>query len=126
MAGGRGLPANVRLESPTAADLIADDKILLVDIRTAEEWRQTGIVEGALLVTYKDAESFVQAIGAHLEPDQTLALICRSGNRTSRAARQISGMVENPVMDVAGGMLRIVREGYTPVPSSSGMSCLTC
>ena len=107
-------------------DPVADDKILLVDIRTAEEWRQTGIVEGALLVTYTDAESFVQAVGPHLGPDQTLALICRSGNRTSRAARQISGMIENPVMDVAGGMLRIVREGYTPVAASNGMPCVTC
>lgn len=122
MAGGRGVPANVRLESPTGAELVADENTLLVDIRTPGEWRQTGIVEGALLVTYSNAESFVKAIKPHLKPDQTLALICRSGNRTSRAARQISGMIENPVMDVAGGMLRIVREGYTPVPSSNGSS----
>ena len=126
MAAGRGDPANVRLESPSGAELVADQNTLLVDIRTPEEWQQTGIVEGALLVTYTDAASFVNAIKPHLQPDQTLALVCRSGNRTSRAARQISGLVENPVVDVAGGMLRIVREGYSPMPSSSGTPCITC
>lgn len=120
MATGRGTPENVRLESPSGAELVANDKTLLVDIRTPEEWQQTGIVDGALLVTYTDAENFVQAIRPHLKPDQTLTLICRSGNRTSRAAGQIAGMIENPVIDVAGGMLRIVREGYTPVASSKG------
>jgi len=126
MAAGRGDTENVQLASLTGAELVADGNMLLVDIRTPEEWQQTGIVDGALLVTYTDAASFLSAVKLHLGPEQTLALICRSGNRTSRAARQIAGLIENPVVDVAGGMLRVVREGYRPVPSSNGIQCVTC
>ena len=107
--------SNVRLEAVAGADLAGDPDIVLVDIRRPEEWQQTGVIEGALLITYTDAESFLQAVGPYLQPDQTLALVCRSGNRTSRAARQIAGLIDNPVLDVQGGMIRVVRGGYVPV-----------
>lgn len=120
LSGNLASPSNVTLDSPSGAQLVADDKTLLVDIRTPREWQQTGVIEGALLVTYTDPESFLKAVKPHLNPDQALALVCRSGNRSSRASRQIAGLVENPVIDVAGGMRRIVKEGYTPVPMSRG------
>lgn len=119
--GGTGLaqsgtgPSGVRLDAVAGADLVGDPDILLVDIRTPEEWQQTGVIEGALLITYTGPDRFLQAVRPHLQPDQTLALVCRSGNRTSRAARQIAGLIDNPVLDVQGGMIRVVREGYVPV-----------
>jgi rhodanese-related sulfurtransferase len=107
--------SNLTLESPSGAELVAAENTLLVDIRTPEEWRDTGVIEGALLVTYSDVDSFLAAIAPHREEGQKIALICRSGNRSSRAARRIAARVDAPVMDVAGGMIRIVREGYAPV-----------
>lgn len=112
---GQTAPANVTLASPSGAELVADDTTLLVDIRTPGEWRQTGVVEGALLVTYTDAESFLKAVQPRLAEGQKIAVICRSGSRTSRASRQIAALTDVPVVDVAGGMLRVVKEGYTPV-----------
>lgn len=118
--------SNVRLIAATGAELESDENLLLVDIRTPNEWAQTGIINGALLVTYTDADSFLKAVQPHLKPGQSLALICRSGNRTSRAARQIATKTEVPILDVAGGMIRVVREGYQPVSSSMGIACSTC
>lgn len=114
------------LVSMSGEELASNANILLVDIRTPPEWQQTGIIDGALLVTYSDADSFLAAIEPHLKPGQSLALVCRSGNRTSRAARQISGQIDVPVLDVAGGMIRVAREGYQPVPASQGIACSTC
>lgn len=115
------VPLNLTLESLTGEMLASDANSLLVDIRTPQEWQETGVIEGALLVTYSDADSFLKAIAPHLEQGQSIALVCRSGNRTSRAARQISAETDTPVIDVAGGMIRIVREGYVPVPASRAM-----
>ncbi|WP_137703299.1 rhodanese-like domain-containing protein [Marimonas lutisalis] len=109
-------PSNVRLHAATGTELANDDTTVLVDIRRPEEWKQTGVVEGALLVTYKDADSFLEAVGPHLKPGQSLSLICRSGNRTSRAARQVAAAIPDiEVIDIAGGMLRVMQEGYQPV-----------
>jgi rhodanese-related sulfurtransferase len=122
----RPAPAHLSLEARSGEALAQDENILLVDIRRPEEWVQTGVVEGAVLVTYTDAESFVARIAPMLEPGQPLALICRSGNRTSRAAREIAAKLDNPVIDIAGGMLRVVAEGYTPLPPRREQGCMIC
>ena len=117
---------NLTLEAASGASLASDPATLLVDIRRPEEWRETGVIEGALLVTYASPESFLAVIAPHLKEGQRLALICRSGNRTSRAARQIAKIVDFPVVDIQGGMIRVLREGYRPVRPSKEMGCQTC
>ena len=119
-------PANLLLDSPSGAALAADPDTLLVDIRRPEEWRDTGVIEGALLVTYSDPQSFLAAVRPHLAPGQRLALICRSGNRTSRAARELAPLVDHAVVDIAGGMLRIRAEGYAPVAPTRAQGCQVC
>lgn len=114
--------SNLTLESPSGAELVAAENTLLVDIRTPKEWHDTGVIEGALLVTYSDSDSFLAAIAQHRKEGQKIALVCRSGNRSSRAARHIAAQVDAPVMDVAGGMNRIVREGYA---AGAGAACDT-
>ncbi|MGY6568998.1 MAG: rhodanese-like domain-containing protein [Salinarimonas sp.] len=122
----RPAPAHLSLEARSGEALVQDANTLVVDIRRPEEWVQTGVVEGAVLVTFTDAESFVARIAPMLEPGQSLALICRSGNRTSRAAREIAQHIDNPVIDIAGGMLRVVAEGYTPLPPRREQGCMIC
>jgi len=122
----RPAPAHLSLEARSGEALAHGEDTLVVDIRRPEEWVQTGVVEGAVLVTYTDAESFIARIEPLLAPGQTLALICRSGNRTSRAAREIAARIDNPVVDIAGGMLRVVAEGYTPLPPRREQGCMIC
>lgn len=117
---------NVTLAAPSGQALASDPSTLLVDIRRPEEWRETGVVDGALLLTYTDPDSFLAAVKPHLAPGQSISLICRTGNRTSRAARHIAGMTDAPVIDIKGGMVRILAEGYTPVSPTRDMGCQTC
>lgn len=124
---GRGRePGNLTLAALSGEALAQDPSLLLVDIRRPEEWQQTGVVEGALLITYADRDSFLAALRPHLEEGQSIALICRTGNRTSRATRQIAGAVAAPVVDVAGGMVRVLAEGYRPVAPTQEMGCSVC
>lgn len=124
--GGGAQAQNVTLEAPSGSSLAADDSLLLVDIRTPEEWKQTGVVAGALLVTYSTPEAFLQAVTPHLKPGQRLGLICRSGNRTSRAAQQIAPLFQGDVVDIEGGMSRVLGQGYKPVKPSRAQGCQTC
>lgn len=117
---------NVTLEAPSGATLATDETMLLVDIRSPEEWKQTGVVDGALLVTYSTPDAFLAAVKPHLKPGQRLGLICRTGNRTSRAARQIAALVDGPVVDVQGGMSRVLGQGYKPVKPSRAQGCQSC
>jgi rhodanese-related sulfurtransferase len=109
-------PPNLTRRPLTAAELAGDPGTLIVDIRTPGEWQETGVIAGALLVTYEDADSFLRAVAPHLRPGQTLALICRSDNRTGHASRAIAPRISHAVVDVQGGMLRLRAAGQRMVP----------
>lgn len=91
---------------------------LIVDIRTAPEWRETGVIDGAELVTFKDPASFLAQIGPEIADGRDLILICRSGNRTNAAARALAGRIPNRIVSVDGGMRRVISGGYQTVPPS--------
>lgn len=64
----------------------------LIDIRTAAEWQDTGIVPGSRLLTFVDPDGRIDApawlarVRAIARPEQPLILICRSGSRTRAAS----------------------------------------
>jgi rhodanese-related sulfurtransferase len=79
-----------KLGDATAADLKAAQKegVVVIDIRRAEEWAETGIIKGAYTIT-----AFTQSGQLHPEfqakftaivptPDTPVMLYCRTGNRT--------------------------------------------
>ncbi len=55
---------------------------LLVDIRTPPEWHQTGVIEGARLLTFQDPQSFVAAIRDDIADGRDVVLVCRSTGAT--------------------------------------------
>ncbi len=63
--------------------------VAIVDVRRQEEWQLTGIVAGSELLTFFDAqgqsqpEEWLQQLNALVPDDRPLALICRTGHRTS-------------------------------------------
>lgn len=100
--------------------------VLLVDIRQPHEWVQTGVLPNALLVPFDDPASFLQALEPHLRPGEPVALICRSGNRTSRAGQILARQLPVPVIDVQGGMQRLMAQGYTPAAPTREAGCAIC
>ncbi len=88
-AGGYSNIDNAKLK-----ELIAQG-VTLVDIRREEEWQQTGIVKGSKTITFFDNmgrinPNFVPEFTALVKPDQPVALICRTGNRTQVASQAIA------------------------------------
>jgi len=88
---------------------------LIVDIRTPEEWADTGVIEGAMLVTFADADRFLAAVGADLADGRPLLLVCRSGRRSAAAAEALTGKIPNRIVSVDGGMGRLIDEGVQTV-----------
>lgn len=113
---------------PPAAEL-QDADVLLVDIRRPEEWKQTGVLPNAHLLTYEhfdSAEAFAAALAPQLQDGRPVALICRTGNRTNLAARALAGVLDQPVIDIQGGMVRLIRDGYTPGAPTRAQGCDSC
>lgn len=128
---GLGSPALAQdhyIAQPSAAELQSAD-VLLIDIRRPEEWAQTGVLPNARLLTYEQfatPQAFLAALAPQLEDGRPIALICRTGNRTDAAARALAGLLEQPVIDIQGGMMRLMREGYQPTAPTRAQGCDSC
>jgi rhodanese-related sulfurtransferase len=66
----------------------------IYDIRRPEEWRSTGVVEGSRKLTFVDAggrlnPEFLPRFTAEVGKDDPVVLICRTGSRTDKLAREL-------------------------------------
>lgn len=82
----------------------------VVDIRTPEEWQDTGVIKGARLMTYSFSGGFDKA--AWLKQVQQVAklgepviLVCRSGRRSAAVADYLESQpTKRKIYNASGGM----------------------
>ncbi len=84
---------------------------ILVDIRTPEEWAETGVPKGAHKLDMTDPQ-FLTRLGALRDANKgkTIALICRSSNRSEYAQKALAARGWTNVVDVAGGLVGSKRD----------------
>ncbi|CAN7540243.1 rhodanese-like domain-containing protein [Bosea sp. LjRoot237] len=81
-------------------------KLVLVDIRTPEEWTDTGVPEGAIKLDMTGSAFEVRLAALKLDhPGKPIALICRTGNRTSALQKKLATRGWTNLVDVRGGLL---------------------
>ena len=114
------------LHTALPGEALAETSALVVDIRQPQEWVQTGVLPNALLLTFADPAQFLAELRPHLQPGQPVLLICRTGNRTAHAAAMIAPHLDVPVVDVTGGMLRLITQGYHPASPRAAQGCSIC
>ena len=95
--------------------------IPVYDIRRADEWKQTGIVEGSHKLTFVDdkgrvnpefVSKFTQAVGKN----DPVILTCRTGSRTDTLSRAlIEQMGYTKIYNVKNGITRWISDGLPVV-----------
>ena len=108
-----GASASAAADIVTAPDAWADarkGKLVIIDVRSPGEWRQTGLPKGAKAVTIHDPggmPAFVAKVMAAVKGDRStrIALICAAGGRSHRAqaALRLAGFTN--VLNVSEGMM---------------------
>jgi rhodanese-related sulfurtransferase len=71
-----------------AADRLKAGDAVLIDVREADEWVETGVAEPAVLLALSDLRAAREQWAPFLEKnrDKALLLYCRSGGRSGHAA----------------------------------------
>jgi len=97
------------LSAPDALAQLKAGKLTLVDIRTPAEWQQTGVAQGAVRLDMqhpKGAKGFMAELLRQTRGDKNapVALICRTGNRSSQVQRYLEAEGFTRVFNVAEGM----------------------
>jgi rhodanese-related sulfurtransferase len=97
------------LSAPEAAAQAQSGKMFLIDIRTPPEWKETGVAKGARLLNMQHpqgAPGFTNALLEKVNGDRNapIALICRTGNRTTQVQRYLQSVGFTQVYNVKEGM----------------------
>ena len=93
----------------------------IIDIRTPGEWMQTGIVAGSYPIMFFDeqgrfdVEGFLKQLNSVVKKDEQFAIICRTGSRTAEVGSFLGNRLGYHVINLAGGIQKLMQEGYQPV-----------
>lgn len=95
------------------------ENALVIDIRTQQEWNQTGTIPSSSKIEYFDSEGNynTKAWLAKLEQlkkstDQPIILVCRSGHRSEMVGQQLTKQLGmNNVYHLKGGILSWINSG---------------
>ncbi len=82
---------------------INSKKVLLIDVRTSNEYH-AGHINKAISLDYFKQRPFLEFIN-QLDKELPIYLYCRSGNRSKRAAKQLSRLGFLYIYDLRGGYL---------------------
>jgi len=109
LAGGfagrlRADPSPATLSPPELLEAVRSGDVLLVDIRRPDEWRATGLAEGAVPIDMRRRD-FIDALrDARASDSQPVALICAAGVRSRWLTARLTQAGMTPVIDVPEGM----------------------
>lgn len=93
----------------------------VIDVRTADEWRETGVIKGAHLMTYSfsggsDKSAWLRQLQQIAKPGQPVILICRSGRRSAAVADFLEAQpIKGKIYNTTGGMNTWKSEGRAVV-----------
>jgi len=100
----------------------AEKNIKIIDIRTPAEWKETGIIKGSYTIMFFDEQGrfyvpdFLKKIDKIVKKDEQFALICRVGSRTGMVSEFLSEKLGYKVINLKGGIMKMIHEGYKTVP----------
>lgn len=109
--------------------------VKVVDLRTAGEWQQSGVLAGSQMITLFDErgqsnpEAWKGEVNAISTPSQPVVLICRTGRRSAVAAKLLSeASPSRKVYNVREGIGAWLRAGQSVVPyqqnlKTAGVRC---
>lgn len=110
------------IESEEVSIMATSQDVLLVDVRTAEEWAESGVIPGAILITYFDGQArpmkdeFMKKLKEYTKGDKTkpILLICRTGTRSKLVAGILDREGYRRVYNYKYGMMNWLSE-HRPV-----------
>ena len=110
-------PENINIQQ---LKQLLDDDVVLIDVRTPGEWKQTGIVPGSLAIMFFDDKGranpqlWMQRASQYISSDQAVAIICRSGNRSFTVGRYLMAQHGfSQVYNVEGGIKAWKKAGHS-------------
>ncbi|GAB4321563.1 MAG: hypothetical protein Kow0074_12600 [Candidatus Zixiibacteriota bacterium] len=109
-------PTIGEIDVSTLHDILADNPgATVIDVRSLPEWMEARVPQVTRFVDFERFAVEIQSQG--LNQDDTIYLICRTGNRSDHAARYLASRGFKSVFNVLGGIVDWYQKGF---PIASG------
>ncbi len=102
-------PSFLKDVSPEEFKKLIDGDVILLDVRTPDEVAQ-GQIEGSSSINFYD-EDFVEKINL-INKDKVICVYCRSGNRSSKAAKIMQQNGFNRIYNLDGGTMAWASQNF--------------
>lgn len=104
--------------TPEDVEDYIEDGVVVIDIRTAPEWKETGVIKGSKLITFfdlygrYDIDKFMKEFEKYVPTkDSKFILVCRTGSRTKMVGDFLSSQLGyTNAMHLSGGVYAWIRE----------------
>jgi len=107
--GAQSRASMLEISAPDAHRMVQAGELKLIDIRRPEEWRQTGVAQGAARINMLHpagmrgfAEAVLQEAGGNI--DAPIGIICRTGNRTTQMQQHLQAAGFSKIYNIKEGM----------------------
>ncbi|PHS55728.1 MAG: sulfurtransferase [Sulfurimonas sp.] len=93
-----------------ASQELLDSKTPIVDIRTPEEWKETGLLKGSIPIMLFDEKGnydlkvFLEKLNKAVDTSKAFAVICRTGSRTKVLSTYLSKKLNYNVINIQNGI----------------------
>lgn len=98
-ACGSGNEGYRNVDAKQAKQLIDDNKVTVIDVRTQEEF-QEGHIPNAILIPVQELEGKLK----ELQKEEPYLIVCRSGNRSAQASEILGNNGFKKIYNMMGGM----------------------
>lgn len=78
--------------------------ITLLDVRRPNEWKQTGVIPGSIMVEMQTLPRELQN-GLNLSDKNEVIVVCRTGNRSSNVVKYLIEHFEINAINLTGGIV---------------------
>jgi len=103
---------------PVTEEFVTSNKMKIIDIRTEAEWKQMGIIKDAHLMTFFNEKSeynikdFLKELNKIVKKDEQFAIVCNASSRTKLVSNFLGKKLDYDVVNLVGGMKKLIKEGY--------------
>lgn len=117
-SSGPTIPSYTDVTPEEAYEMISQQEVMVLDVRTQEEYN-SGHISNALLIPVSELESRLH----ELSPSDHILVYCRSGHRSEEAAHILVASDFIHVYNLEGGILQWQAQGF---PVTRETKCPTC
>ncbi|WP_267524340.1 rhodanese-like domain-containing protein [Campylobacter sp. MG1] len=93
----------------------------LIDVRMPKEYAETGVVNGAKLITYLNEDGsinpeFLNEVNKNFAKDSKIAIMCKSGKRSAMVTKMLEQNGFTNIINLDGGMNELLKTDIKLVP----------